>query len=293
MLREVIVEFKVYLINKNCSTNTIEAYEHDLSVFESYIRESNLNFLKITPEDFERFVATLGNFSPSTINRTAAAIKSFYKFLYLYDYISRNPLEDVQLPSYEKPLPKALSFEEVQTIFGVIDVTTPLGLRDRVMLELMYATGIRISEVLSLKILDISLENNYIKVLGKGNKERIVPFYNRVKNLMSKYLEGAYPEISKGKPYMFPNYRGDRMSRIGAWKIIKNYAQKAGIAHKVHPHVFRHTFATHMLLGGCDIRTLQELLGHSSISTTERYLKVSLAQVYETYISAHPLAKVS
>ncbi len=292
MLREAIVEFKVYLLSKNCSTNTLLAYEHDLKVFENYLLEKSLDFREFSARDFEDLIAHLTDFSSSTINRIAAAIKSFYKFLYIYDYIPTNPLEDVQLPHYEKPLPKALTFEEVQRILNCVDTSSHLGFRDRVMLELMYATGMRISEVLSLKTLDVSLENKYVRVVGKGNKERIIPFYSRVGDLLSEYLNSVHSKISKGKPYLFPNYKGDKMSRIGAWKIIKNYASKVGLSHKVHPHVFRHTFATHMLLGGCDIRTLQELLGHSSIITTERYLKVSLSQVYEVYMSAHPLARL-
>ncbi|MEO0139349.1 MAG: site-specific tyrosine recombinase/integron integrase [candidate division WOR-3 bacterium] len=292
MLREVIVEFKVYLLSKNCSLNTLIAYEHDLKVFEDYLNERGINFLEFNERHFEDFIFHLTKFSSSTINRIAAAVKSFYKFLHLYEYLDKNPLEDTPLPQYEKPLPKALSFEEVQKLLNSVDTSTPIGLRDRVMLELMYATGMRISETLSLKVLDVSLENTLVRVVGKGNKERIIPFYKRVRDLLVKYLEEAYPKISKGKPYLFPNYKGDRMSRIGGWKIVKEYATIAGLGYKVHPHVLRHTFATHMLLGGCDIRTLQELLGHSSITTTERYLKVSLSRVYEVYMASHPLAKL-
>ncbi len=292
MLKEAIVEFKVYLISRNLSPNTITSYEHDLKILEEFLSSRGINFLDFGEREYDEFIATLGEFSPSSINRIASSIKSFYKFLYMADYIKRNPLEDKPLPPNPKPLPKALSYEEVQRLLSAVEIKEEISFRDRLFLEFMYATGLRISEALSLKILDLSLENNFVRVVGKGNRERIVPFYTRIKSLLKEYLEEVHPKISRGNPYLFPNYRGERMSRIGGWKIIKGYARKVGLDYKVHPHVLRHTFATHMLLGGCDIRTLQELLGHSSITTTERYLKVSLGRIYEVYLACHPLAKV-
>jgi integrase/recombinase XerD len=292
MLKEAIVEFKVYLISKNMSPNTIISYEHDLKIFEEYLNSREINFLDFGERDYDDFIASLNGFSPSSINRIASSIKSFYKFLHMADYIKRNPLEEKPLPPNPKPLPKALSYEEIQRLLNAIEAKEEITFRDRVFLEFMYATGLRISEALNLRVLDISLENNFVRVIGKGNKERIVPFYTRVNNLLKEYLEEVHPNLSKGKSYLFPNYRGEKMSRIGGWKIIKGYAKKVGLEYKVHPHVLRHTFATHMLLGGCDIRTLQELLGHSSITTTERYLKVSLGRIYEVYLASHPLAKL-
>ncbi|NPA79841.1 MAG: tyrosine-type recombinase/integrase [Thermotogae bacterium] len=293
-MREAIAEFKAYLVMRNSSINTLKAYEHDLNLLEAFLNDRGYDFREFGPKEYDEFINFLINrgLSPSTLQRVAAAIKSFYKFLALYDYLPYNPLEDVSLPSYEKPLPKALSYEEVMAILNAVEVKDELRMRDKVLLELLYATGIRISEALSLNSLDVSVEGRYLRVVGKGNKERIVPFHGRMAKLFEEYLRGAQPKLSRGRPYLFPNSKGGRLSRVGAWKIVKHYAEKVGLSHKVHPHVFRHTFATHMLIGGCDLRTLQELLGHTSVTTTERYLKVFLPQIYEVYITSHPLAKV-
>ncbi len=293
-MREVVAEFKAYLVMKNSSVNTLKAYEHDLNLFAAFLEERGYDYRNFGPKEYDEFLNYLidKDLSPSTVQRVAATVKSFYKFLTLYERLDRNPLEEVPLPSYEKPLPKALTYEEVMAILGAVEVSDELRMRDKVLLELLYATGIRISEALSLNVLDLSVEDRYVRVVGKGNKERIVPFHSRMAGLLEEYLSGAHPVLSRGRPILFPNAKGGRLSRVGAWKIVKSYAAKVGLSHKVHPHVFRHTFATHMLMGGCDLRTLQELLGHTSVTTTERYLKVFLPQVYEVYLNSHPLAKI-
>ncbi len=293
-MREVVAEFKAYLVMKNSSVNTLKAYEHDLNLFAEFLERRGYDYLKVGPREYDEFIAELMDrkLSPATVQRIAATVKSFYKFLTLYERLPYNPLEEVPLPAYEKPLPKALSYEEVMAILGAVELSDELRMRDKVLLELLYATGIRISEALSLNVLDVSLEERYLRVVGKGNKERVVPFHGRMARLLNEYLSESHPILSKGKPMLFPNARGGRLSRVGAWKIVKFYAAKVGLSHKVHPHVFRHTFATHMLIGGCDIRTLQELLGHTSVTTTERYLKTFLPQIYEVYLSSHPLARI-
>ncbi len=288
------MEFKAYLVMRNNSANTVKAYEHDLNLFARFLEERGYDYLKFGPKEYDEFLNYLSDrgLSPASVQRVAATVKSFYRFLTLYEHLPYNPLDEVPLPSYEKPLPKALSYEEVMAILGAVEVSDDLRMRDKVLLEMLYATGIRISEALSLNVLDVSVEDRYVRVVGKGNKERVVPFHGRMARLLEEYLKGAQPALSRGKPILFPNSRGGRLSRVGAWKIVKFYAAKVGLPHKVHPHVFRHTFATHMLMGGCDLRTLQELLGHTSVTTTERYLKVFLPQVYEVYLRSHPLAKI-
>jgi len=289
-----VAEFKAYLVMKNSSFNTLRAYEHDLALFEEFLKQRDYDYRHFSPKEYDEFLNSLSdrNLSPATVQRIAATVKSFYKFLNLYDYLPYNPLEEVSLPTYEKPLPKALSYEEVVSILNAVEVSDNLRMRDKVLLELLYATGIRISEALSLNVLDVHLRDRYLRVSGKGNKERVVPFHGRMATLLRDYLQKAHRVLSRGKPYLFPNARGGRLSRVGAWKIVKHYASLVGLSHKVHPHVFRHTFATHMLIGGCDLRTLQELLGHTSVTTTERYLKVFLPQIYEVYTNSHPLARL-
>lgn len=288
------MEFIAYLVMRNSSTHTLKAYERDLSMFEEFLKERGYDYRRVGAKEYEEFIAHLRerDLAPSTVQRMAAAVKSFYRFLAMYDRLPYNPLENVHLPSSEKPLPKALSYEEVVRILNAVEIRDELRFRDKLLLEMLYATGIRISEALQMSVLDVDVEGRFVRVVGKGKKERIVPFHSRVAELLRDYLRDVQPRIARGNPVLFPNRRGGRLSRVGAWKIVKNYAVKVGLGKKVHPHVFRHTFATHMLLGGCDIRILQELLGHASVATTERYLKVSLARVYDVYMKTHPLARI-
>jgi integrase/recombinase XerD len=294
-LLKFIDEFIDYLMSeRGYSYHTLDGYKRDVYRFIAFIESNNYDIENLDVDEVQKFVNYLSKlgFSASSIERCIAAVRAFLKFLYVYHNINTSFIQLIEIPKKEQYIPDVMTVEEVELLLEQPDISKPRGLRDRAIMEVLYATGLRISEALSLKIYDINFDENIIRVSGKGSKERFVPFGNIARDFLYNYLINARSYFIKNKDngYVFLNSKGGRLSRIGFWKILKEYAMKIGLEYKVHPHVFRHSFATHMLLNGCDLRVLQEILGHASISTTQRYTYISLAHIKEVYKKYHPRA---
>ncbi|MEO0202256.1 MAG: site-specific tyrosine recombinase XerD [candidate division WOR-3 bacterium] len=294
-LYKLLEEFIDYLMSeRGYSYHTLDGYKRDLSKFVVFIQVNNYQIENLDVDNLQKFVNYLSNlgFSSSSIERCIAAVRSFLKFLYVYYNINTSALSLLELPKKEEFIPDIMTVEEIELLLKQPDITTEKGLRDRTIMELLYATGMRVSEALSLKVYDINLDERIVRVSGKGYKERFVPFHEIAKEFLYKYLTTARSKFIKNRDsgYLFLNSRGNRLSRIGFWKILKEYAAYIGLEDKVHPHIFRHSFATHMLMNGCDLRVLQEILGHSSISTTQRYTYISISQLKEIHKKYHPRA---
>lgn len=290
-------------IERGLSTNSISSYSRDLQKFERFLRESRRNFDFLTPQDITDFEVTLKNFglAVSSVNRTLSAVKGFYKYVSLEFDIS-NPTLEVVSAKIPRKLPKALSVDEItRLIESAKREGDPISLRDCAILELLYSSGGRVSEIVGVNTADISISKTadgdvtVLKLRGKGSKERIVPLGKFAVAAIENYFTRTRPALaaknSKGEPALFLNVRGKRLSRQSAWQIVLDAANATGLEGKVSPHVFRHSYATHLLDGGADIRVVQELLGHSSVTTTQIYTLVTIDKVRETYSTAHPRAK--
>ncbi|MBQ8472711.1 MAG: tyrosine recombinase [Bacilli bacterium] len=288
---EIIKKYLDYLqYNKNYSLKTIQNYELDLRDYFTFLKQEGLNYKTIKYEDlrylFEHFEKN--KLSNKSVRRHISSLKSFYKYLNLEEIINYNPFNYVSLPKKETKLPRYLTYDELLLIFHSLDIKTNYDLRDRLILELMYATGIRVSELISIKIHDLDFNNQSIKVLGKGDKERIVYYNDVVKNLLKEYLE-IYDTLNKKKSnYLILNQKGEKLTTAGISYILNKVIQKISFKKHITPHMLRHSFATHLLNNGCDILTVQELLGHASISTTGIYTHVTLDQIKDVYYKCHP-----
>ena len=276
--------------NKNYSDKTIINYELDLKDYFLFLESESLDYKDIEYDDlrflFDHFEKL--KLSNKSIRRHISSIKGFYKYLVTNNIISNNPFIYVNLPRKEQKLPRYLTINELLEIFSNIEIKTNYDLRDRLILELMYATGVRVSELVNIKVIDIDLYNTSIKVFGKGQKERIVYYNEVVVNLLNQYLK-IYPELNKKHlPYLFLNHIGDKLTTQGISYIINQVIAKINFKKHVTPHMLRHSLATHLLNNGCDISTVQELLGHSSISTTGIYTHVTLDHIKEVYYKCHP-----
>jgi len=230
----------------------------------------------------------------TTIARKVAAAKSFFAFLLSEGQIKENPTENVSSPKVGKPLPDAISINQVRQLLAQpAENDAPEAKRDSAMLQLLYASGMRVSELVSLNLNDVNTTEGYVRCFGKGNKERIVPFHPRAAQALNDYIQEARPRLVRNdaEKALFVNQRGDRLTRQGLWQILKAYARSAGLGDKVTPHTLRHSFATHMLSGGADLRSVQELLGHANISTTQIYTHLTSEHVRNSYDKAHPRAK--
>jgi integrase/recombinase XerD len=287
-------QFLHYLtVEKGLAKNTLEAYSHDLNRFLNYLQEKRIeDVLRVTKLDVRAFLLTLKvrNLSNKTIVRNLVAIRTFFRFLTQEGKLESNPVEDFESPQLAKTLPEILSVREVEQLLETPKPQTPLGIRDRSMLEMLYATGMRVSELVSLQMNQLNLEGGYVLLFGKGSKERAVPIGAEAIKWVSHYLKGARQKLSKGKesPFLFLNRSGRKMSRQVFWKNIKRCGRRAGIRKKITPHLLRHSFASHLLARGADLRSVQMLLGHADISTTQIYTHVTgerLKQVHKRY---HP-----
>ncbi|MEG0285105.1 MAG: site-specific tyrosine recombinase XerD [Vagococcus sp.] len=288
-------EYLHYLkIERGLSDNTIQSYQRDLKQYLLFLAEEK----KEDWEDIDRylvldFLEQLRNEgkSSATIIRMVSALRKFHQFLRQERYTDNDPMQHVDTPKKQQKLPKTLSIKEVEKIIEAPDTSDILGIRDRAILELMYATGLRVSELITLKLDDLHLSLGLIQTLGKGDKERIIPIGDQAINWINIYLEKSRPELlAKNKKektrVLFLNYKGEGFSRQGIWKNLKVYVVQAGIEKEVTPHTLRHSFATHLLENGADLRVVQELLGHADISTTQIYTHISkkrMADVYKTY----------
>jgi integrase/recombinase XerD len=228
----------------------------------------------------------------ATLSRNMASIRAFYQFLVRDKFIDKDPSIHLETPKIEKRLPKVLSVEEVERLLDSPPMNHPAGLRDKAMLELLYATGIRVSELVNLSVLDVNLEMGFVKCMGKGSKERIIPLGSVAIQMVRHYLQAGRPRLVKeqGETALFLNHVGKQITRQGFWKIIKRYAQKANVRAEITPHTLRHSFATHLLENGADLRSVQEMLGHADISTTQIYTHVTRTRIKDIYAKTHPRA---
>lgn len=275
-------------VEKGLSKNTQDNYKRDLLYFISYVNQKQQTIGTVQREDIILFLQHYKEtHSPNSMNRMMSSLRQFYLFLRQNDYMNYNPMSDIDTPKKEAHLPDTLSLEEVEKIIETPDVTTPLGLRDRAILETMYATGLRVSELISLKQNELHLQMGLIQTIGKGNKERIIPIGDMASEWIERYYRDARPHLVKGSvAEVFVNHHGRPLTRQGIWKNIKAIVKKAGIDKNVTPHTLRHSFATHLLENGADLRMVQELLGHASISTTQIYTHVTkqrMAKIYDQH----------
>jgi integrase/recombinase XerD len=275
--------FKTYLrLERSMSAHTIAAYLTDIAKLDQYLEFVNKQYdvKEITNADVKLFISWVNELGmqASTQARVISGLKSFFNFMLLENVIVEDPTLLIEMPRIAKKLPDTLSVEEINALIDAIDASKPEGLRNKAILEVLYGCGLRVSELVSLKISNLSLEEQYLKVIGKGNKERIVPIGQTALKLLKIYLEEIRVHIAIKKDnedYVFLNRLGTALSRISVFNIVKEMAEKAGINKTVSPHTFRHSFATHLIEGGADLRAVQELLGHSSIITTEIYTHIN------------------
>jgi integrase/recombinase XerD len=287
--REWIEGFLQYLrIEKGVSDNTITSYAHDLKMYETHLRGTELS--RVQASDVSKFLKFLyaRKLKPRSATRAFAAVRGLHKFLILEKATLENPTATVEQPRWWKPLPNVLALEEVDRLLAAPDTATPRGLRDRAMLEVLYATGLRVSELIGLRMEGVNTEIGFVRCIGKGDKERIVPLGGSASAAVVTYLQSR--RVRKPTNFLFLNNRGGKLSRMGFWKILKAYGVRAGIKKHLTPHVLRHSFATHLLERGADLRAVQTMLGHSDISTTEIYTHVMRERLKEIYKSYHPRA---
>lgn len=280
-------------IEKGVSLNTLEAYSRDLNRYVGFMEGRGTSGIKsITSNDVIAFLGNLRNngLTPNSVNRTLAALRGFYKYLIREKVLESNPIAHIELAKVWMRLPDTLSRNEMDQLLEQATVESPLGMRDRAMLELMYATGIRVSELISISMNSINWQVGFLIVIGKGNKERIVPVGQSALNYITRYISEGRPKLLKHTMtnVLFVNRSGRGLTRQGFWKIVKKYATKAGLEHKVHPHTFRHSFATHLLEGGADLRSVQVMLGHTDISTTQIYTHVTGERLKDIHKKYHP-----
>ncbi len=284
-------KFKQYLlIDKNYSNNTIDSYNNDLEKYFFFMKKKNIKIRNITKEDIIDYINNLknNNINEKSIAHNLSVIRSFYKFLILEKYIEKTPTEFIDLPKIKKTLPNVLSIEEVDKLLD-ITLKDNFSYRNKAMLELLYATGLRVSELVNLKLEDIDLEECFIRTIGKGNKERIIPIGEIALNYLKEYIIYYRSSLLKKEKndYLFLNNHGKRMTRQGFFIIIKKIADEKKINKDISPHTLRHSFATHLLEHGADLRSIGELLGHSSVQTTEIYTHISNEKLKKDYMS-HP-----
>ena len=302
-MREEINSFLNYLtVEKGFSENTVEAYRNDLQQMASFAEEeANKQSRMPSWANFSRqgmlsYMLNLKerNYAATTIARKVAAARSFFGFLKAEGIIKADPTENMSSPSVGKSLPKPISISQVRSLLDQPDkLNSPEARRDKAMLELLYASGMRISELVSLNLGDVDTAGGYVRCFGKGHKERIVPIYEQAARLVKEYSEETRPKLAhkKNEVALFLNPRGERLTRQGFWQKLKEYAKSAGLDTKISPHTLRHSFATHMLSGGADLRVVQELLGHANIATTQVYTHLTSEHVRRTYEKSHPRAK--
>jgi integrase/recombinase XerD len=291
-----IKQFEEYLkLEKSLSKHSVEAYSRDIRKFTDFLELKNLKLApeSVTPpvlREFLEWVAELG-MTPHSQARTLSGIRAFYKFLIMEEMLQVDPTDTIEAPKLSRKLPDTLNFHEIEQLFAAIDMSTPEGTRNRAMLETLYSSGLRVSELLDLKLSNLYEDMGFLKVAGKGDKERLVPIGRDALKHIKLYKEGVrcHLKIKKGhEDIIFLNRRGAQMTRVMVFTIIKDLAAKAGLQKTVSPHTFRHSFATHLIEGGADLRAVQEMLGHESITTTEIYTHLDrdyLKQVMKDY---HP-----
>jgi len=287
-------------VEKGLAENTIKSYQLDLEKFQRYLEKRNLELPKIRKEHILEFLKEL--YQPSvnsgktldsrSIARILATLRGLFYYLVFDRRIEENPCENVESPRFLSPLPKVLNLEQIDSLLRQPDQNTPAGYRDKVMLDVLYATGLRVSELVSLTLKDLHLDMGYLHCVGKGGKVRVVPLGREALRSLERYLKQVRSSFFKGKPneLLFLNRRGTKLTRQGFWKIISKYGRKAGLPINIKPHLLRHSFATHLLQRGADLRSVQLMLGHSDISTTQIYTHILKERLREIYQQHHPRA---
>ena len=296
-----MLDFLAYLeLERGLSRNTLNAYRTDLHQYGEYLSAHDGDALAARPADVADFLAELATgegrpaCSASTIHRKAACLRSFYKHLRRDELIGDDPTAALSAPRRAKKLPQVLNYSEVQKLLASPRGSEPTTLRDRALLEVMYACGLRASETIGLELGDVDTHEGFLRARGKGSKERLVPLGRQAIAAINGYLRGGRPQLigDRHEPKLFVNFRGGPLTRQGLYKIVQRHARDAGLEGRMSPHTLRHSFATHLLAGGCDLRAVQEMLGHADISTTQMYTHLSGDRLKEVYFEAHPRASV-
>ncbi|KAF0226317.1 MAG: Tyrosine recombinase XerC [Erysipelotrichaceae bacterium] len=296
-----ILDFLNYIHTINTkSVHTRDAYRRDLEEFHFFLINQGVTFWQgVDSKTIMRFIEYLnkhskGGLKNSTISRKISSLRSFFNYLAQQNKVNHNPLSSIHNPSKQKLLPDFLLFEELNQLLESFDLTEPYQFRNRAMFELIYASGLRVSEAAALTIQDIDLEQRTLRFIGKGSKERMVPFYSDCGDILRQYLNEVRPILMKGKLHhrVFINQQGEGFTPRGIEYLLDQCSKRAGINRSVHPHMLRHSFATHLLDNGADLRLVQELLGHENISTTQIYTHVTLDRLKDSYLKAHPRAKL-
>lgn len=292
--RQFSIYFDFLRLEKQVAQNTFVSYEFDLARYREYLSSVDVTSAdKVTEDHISRFVKSLHEqgLAPRSIARTLSAVRGFHRFLVGEEESNDDPTENIESQKRTRSLPEVLTINEVDKILEQPDTSQPLGIRDRAILETLYATGVRVSELINLKQSNLMFETELILVFGKGSKERLVPIGSSARRWVERYQEESRPLYAKrGKALdsLYLNARGTKMTRQAIWDIIRKYARGAGITKEVHPHTFRHSFATHLLEGGADLRAVQEMLGHADISTTQIYTHIDREYLKEVHRTFHP-----
>ena len=279
-------------MERGLSTNTLAAYRADLTALARWLNERQTPIMRTTRADLQDFIAyrVTAGARPRSTARQLSSFRRFFRYLMREGVIREDPTAQIAMPKIGRSLPKSLSEEEVESLLGAPVVSDPLGNRDRTMLEVLYATGLRVSELVNLRHGQVNTTQGVIRILGKGNRERLIPLGEEAMRWLKDFAQGSRSEIllERQTDYLFPTRRGDRMTRQAFWHIIKRYSKKAGVEKELSPHTLRHAFATHLLNHGADLRVVQMLLGHSDLSTTQIYTHVARERLKELHSQHHP-----
>ncbi len=290
--------FYDYLVlERSLSANTVSAYMRDMEYMVEYGKLNNISPLEFSASDAENFIASLSDksLSRSSISRLISSLRTFYSYLMLTDRVDRSPFELMKTPSIPRPLPEVLSYDDILTILNSIDLSAAQGHRNRAIVEMLYGCGLRASEITELTMSDLFEKEMVVRVVGKGNKQRLVPLSSAVLRYLKLYFEQRIQQIPKrgSEEIVFLNRRGGKLTRVMIFNIVRDAARKAGIATAIHPHTLRHSFATHLMEGGADIRAVQQMLGHEDISTTEIYTHVAISGLRKAVELLRPDSRAS
>lgn len=290
---KLIDKYNKNLLSKNLSKNTLDAYIRDVKRFQDFVDKRNEELSSVDEITVMAYVQHLkkNKRANSSIVRNIVSVRNFYKFLKREGIVDENPIINYEIPKITRNIPKILTIEEVDKLLSAPDISTEKGLRDKAMLEVMYATGVKVSELLNISIFDINLKLSYIKCKGSKNKERVIPIGSYAVNCLNDYLNIRSSLNSNNLDYLFLNLQSSKMTRQGFWKIVKGYAKLSGIKKEINSYTLRHSFAVHLLQNGADMKSVQELLGHSDMTTTQIYSTISKkSKIAEVYKNTHPRA---